>query len=284
MSERRENPEPPPPPPGGFRMGRRHIVVELLVAGVALVALVMFFVSSSAWMAGMALKGLPVSMDKSLGRAAAAQIELAQPRCTNPSAQHYVEEIVARLAEEMHDSRFEYYLVLLDAPSVNAFALPGGFVFVHSGLLEAAQSGAEVAGVLAHELSHVALRHGVQAVLRSVGRLTLIGIVFGVSDAGVLLGHGASLHDLSYGRDHEAEADSMGHALLKRAGISPLGLATFFDRLRRDEIEAPEFFSSHPDSAKRARAAQDAAMGFVETTIVPAPVPCHRLEETTPAP
>lgn len=243
--------------------------------GVVLFVLVFFFVSSSAWMAGLALERVPHSVDRSLGLAASEQVKFGQASCENPAAQRYVEDILDRLVAELDDSSFTFHVTVLDDPSINAFALPGGYVFVNEGLLSRAESGEELAGVLAHEISHVVLRHGVERILQSAGRRLLIGLVFGVSDAGTLLHYGGELRELSFGRDQESAADAMGHTLLRKAGISPRGLATFFERLDREGSALPEFLSTHPDSRERAAAALGAASTFTPTVTLPVPVPCH---------
>jgi len=153
---------------------------------------------------------------------------------------------------------------------VNAFALPGGYVVVNRGLLESALAGDEVAGVLAHELSHVLSRHSTKRLVGSLGAGVALNIIFGVVDLGVPALTVAHLSSLGYDRDQEREADEKGRELLIRAGISPAAMATFFERLS-DSVQLPEFISTHPDPGNRAEAARRAADGHQSRLTLPAP-------------
>ena len=149
---------------------------------------------------------------------------------------------------------------------MNAFAAPGGFIVIFNGLLKAARSPDEVAGVLAHEMGHVIERHGAEALVRTVG-LSLIFQIF-VGDASGLVGLGAAagqlLLELSYSRGDEAEADATAVTALVAADIRRNGLADFFARLDREAEDQSEEFallSSHPLNSDRVEAIRKAPVG-----------------------
>ncbi len=251
-------------------MGKRRIFWEVALAIALLIGIVFFVVASSSWMAGLALNAIPTSVDKSIGEVAWKQVTVSSSRCDNPELNDFVDGILKTLLAHV-DTDHDFEFVILDDPSINAFALPGGFVAVNRGLLEKATSTEEVAGVLAHEISHVTFRHGVEGLLRSSGRRVIVGLVFGFSDVSVLLSHAASLRELSYQRGQESEADEAAHRILKSAGLSPLGMSRFFLRLQEEGVSIPLLLSTHPDSGERSASALKAAEGFTPSANVPYP-------------
>lgn len=156
-------------------------------------------------------------------------------------------------------SRYKYEWHLVDDPSINAFAVPGGFVVVHTGLVNSAGSAEELAGVLAHEVQHVEQRHALQALLYQLGWAALLTVVLGDPSAAttiVLLQVG----NLKFSRDLEAQADALGIETLRKAGIPPEGMAQFFRKMQETGGGAPPaWLSTHPDTADRV-AAVDAAL------------------------
>ena len=256
----------------GFGHTRKRIALELgaLVAGLALIVVVAFWLASA--LAGWLVRFIPASADVALGEAGFEQLAPPSSRCTDPGPQAYVDQIAGPLLAEIYDERFEFEIVVIDRPEVNAFALPGGFVAVHYGLLQAADTGEEVAGVLAHELHHVTERHGLVRVLRSAGGRVILGLVLGWGDVGALAQYAGSLANLQYDRDQEREADEQGRDTLRRAGIDPAGLARFFERMQAQHGDAPiAFLSSHPGHSERIAAANEDAAGFTTTRQLPPP-------------
>jgi predicted Zn-dependent protease len=155
--------------------------------------------------------------------------------------------------------RYTFYLV--DSPEVNAFAIPGGHVFVNRGLIEHADVVSELAGVLGHEIAHVTERHGLEAVEKQQRANILLQLVYWVLDREpgaveqvVIQGGGAAVF-AKYGRDAEREADQRAVHTLAVAGYDPEGIATFFEELLRERPDAPgsfdQWFASHPTSAER---------------------------------
>lgn len=144
------------------------------------------------------------------------------------------------------------------SPVVNAVALPGGHIVVFSGLLDFVESGDELAGVLAHEIGHVILRHPTRIVIEKATVSAFFGLFFGdVAGGTMLAGIGTALLGNAYTRDMERAADDLGVAILRRNDLDPRALARFFERISAkhgDEERLLAFFSSHPPSAERAAA------------------------------
>jgi beta-barrel assembly-enhancing protease len=166
------------------------------------------------------------------------------------------------LAEHLPTQRvqhpFEFHCV--NDKAINAFALPGGFVFVNRGAIESADNEAQLAGVMAHELSHVALRHGTNQATKAQltqGILGVAGGIFGGSTSGALLTELGSFAAggvlLRYSRTAESQADVMGTQVLYDSGYDPRALAQFFEKLETESKgkNPPEFFSDHPSPEHR---------------------------------
>lgn len=206
--------------------------------------------------------------DVQLGRQAATQIERQLPLIAEGSeVDNYVERVGARLVaaipRQFRHSQFRYQFDVVNARDINAFALPGGPLYVNRGMIEAAQSEGEVAGVLAHEISHVALRHGTaQATkaqslkfqLPALGGAILGAIVGGT--AGGVISQGTQLglgtYFLKYSRDYERQADLLGAQIMARAGYDPRDLASMFRTIEREGGGGgPEWLSSHPNPGDR---------------------------------
>jgi Zn-dependent protease with chaperone function len=209
----------------------------------------------------------PYSIDKDvqLGQQAAAEVERQLPILRNRDVQDYITRVGERLAEaiprEFQNPAFRYSLKVVDARDINAFALPGGFSYVNRGLIEAAQNEGELAGVIAHEYSHVALRHGTAqaakankyAVLGAIGQIA--GAVIGGGAGGAVaqgsqLGVGA--YFLRFSREYEKQADILGSRIMANAGYDPHDLANMFRTIEREGGKGgPQWLSSHPNPANR---------------------------------
>jgi predicted Zn-dependent protease len=203
--------------------------------------------------------------DVELGREAARQVESQVRILREPRPTDFVEEVVHRLTAQAPGARFDYQVKLVDAPEINAFALPGGFVYVNRGLVEAVRSEGELAGVLAHEIAHVALRHGTRQATKATGAqvgLSVLQRILGKNDnetgkiVGVVGGIGLNAAFLKFGRDDEREADRVGAEIMAKAGYDPEDMASFFDLLAAQRKSNPgkveQFFSSHPSPGDRA--------------------------------
>lgn len=244
----------------GFGHSKRRIALEIGGIVLALALLVWGALWLAAALAGPLASLVPPSVEVALGEAAWSQVAPPSARCTNPEPERYVETIAAPLLEHVDAEGYTFEFTVVDRPEVNAFALPGGFVTVHMGLLDEAETGEEVAAVLAHEIAHVTERHGLRRILRQVGGATLIGLLTGWADVGVLVGVAEDVLSTAYDRDQERDADAVGRRLLVAAGIDPSGMATFFRRLEAQGPNGPAFLSTHPDPGERAEAAAAAKL------------------------
>lgn len=160
-------------------------------------------------------------------------------------------EAVSAIGERLTtDSSYDYRWYLLRDDQVNAFAAPGGIVVVHTGLIADAASIEEVAGVLAHEVQHVELRHSLQNMIHALGWAAVLTVVLGDASAiiGVLVHQAGAM---SFSRDLEREADALAVPALHQAGIAAEGMVTFFRRLQSQERGSVAWLSSHPATAER---------------------------------
>jgi Zn-dependent protease with chaperone function len=238
-----------------------------LVGGLAAVAgAVMLFVFVGVpILSGPVARATPVSMELRMGENFDAQVGAIFPTCRNEEGQRILSALGDRIAMGA-DTPFDIRVRAVEAPMVNAFALPGGPVLITDDLISEAESPDELAAVIAHEIAHVEMRHVMQAVWRDLGIGMLLDLVVG---GGTGAGHQAVIlagqaSDLTYSRDAELEADTRGQALLHAAGLSSQGMAPFFDRMARADGsgrlgEAVEFMNSHPDSSRRGRVARAGA-------------------------
>ncbi|MBL8151937.1 MAG: M48 family metalloprotease [Blastocatellia bacterium] len=206
------------------------------------------------------------NQDVELGRQAANEVNQKMPIMRDRQVQTYVERIGKRLVnslpEEYQFSEFEYSFQVVDAKDINAFALPGGFTYVNTGLIEVAKNEGELAGVMAHEISHVALRHGTAQAAKaqkySIGAAagTILGGIIGGTLGGIVaqgsqLGVGA--YFLRFSRDYERQADLLGAQMMARAGYDPRDLANMFQTIEKASggRGGPEWLSSHPNPGNR---------------------------------
>lgn len=239
-----------------------RLVAGLAAVGLSVTAFVFWGVPV---FAGPLARATPIQMEKDMGRSFDAQMGAMFHRCEGEAGQGVLDELGTRLSMQS-DTLFDVRVRAVQAPFVNAFALPGGSVLVTDDLIREAETPDELAAVVAHEVAHIEKRHVMQAVWRSLGvGLLLDAVVGGGTGAGqqaVLLAGQAT--DLRYGRDAELEADQRGQALLVAAGLSSQGMAPFFERMHRAGeskrlATAAEFVSTHPDSGRRAQRARDSA-------------------------
>jgi beta-barrel assembly-enhancing protease len=203
-----------------------------------------------------------VEQDIEIGKQSAAEAEKQLPMLRDAATDRYVERIVLALAAQAPGAKFPYHAKAVNDATINAFALPGGPTYVNRGLIEAARNEDELAGVMAHEIAHVALRHGThqasKAYLAQAG-LGILGGLLGQDSAttaqvvNVVGGLGLNALFLKYSRDAESEADATGAQIMARAGYDPNAMADFFALLREkgDQGKVATFFSDHPAPADR---------------------------------
>ena len=205
------------------------------------------------------------AQDVELGRQAAAEAEKELPLLRDAQVSESVDGIgrrlVAAIPTERRVPEFRYSFTVTNLKEINAFALPGGPMFINRGMLEAAKTEAEAAGVMAHELSHVVLRHGTAqataATKFQVGQVAgqILGAIIG-GNAGQVIAQGSQFglgtYFLKYSREFESESDLLGAQLLARAGYDPREMANMFKTLQaQGGSRAPEWMSTHPDPGNR---------------------------------
>jgi hypothetical protein len=214
----------------------------------------------------------PKDKDIALGKQYAAQVEMEMHVVPNEELTAYINRVGKRLVNTgLLDKDFPYTFKVVEEPSINAFALPGGPMFVHTGLIAAADNEAQMAGVLAHELSHVSLRHGVassgkQEKVAGIGSIagSILGGLIG-GGLGDLAAQGAQIGtqawSTKYSRTAESEADLLGSYTMAAAGYDPNELAAFFLKLEKemggDPGKTAQWFSSHPNPGNRNVAIQE---------------------------
>ena len=223
---------------------------SLLAAFVLLpVVLLLVFVANSSRIAGWLADRIPIDQEVAIGRQAFAGMRGRLTLASSGAALEAVNAIGGRLTK---GSRFAYEFHVADDTSLNAFALPGGVIVVHTGLIAATTRPEELAGVLAHEVQHVELRHSTRGMVQDLGLRGLFALATG-DLGGTLLGEAAvGLTSLKFSRDDESRADHAAFDALVAAGIDPSGLATFFEIMKQQGKDAPAaFVSTHPLSADR---------------------------------
>ena len=208
------------------------------------------------------------AQDVELGRRAAAELRTELPIVRDRQTENYVRRIGARLVSaipgRLQQPLFRYSFQVVDRREINAFALPGGPIYVNRGMLDAARNEGEVAGVIAHELSHVVLRHGTAQATKGqkfqFGALAgqILGSIIG-GRTGSVIANGSQIglgtYFLKYSREYEREADLLGAQILARAGYDPRDMATMFQTIaRRSGNGGPEWLSDHPSPANRSAA------------------------------
>jgi predicted Zn-dependent protease len=205
---------------------------------------------------------ISLAEERQLGEQVSRQVESEVTLVRDGAVSHYVDRLGRRLVAAAGPQPLAYRFAVVADPSLNAFAVPGGHVYVNTGTLLAAGDMSELAGVMAHEVGHVALRHVAKSynrqrstgVLYQLSTLALDLFVGGTAAAGgeLLGGVAAQAYLTRYSREAEAEADRFAIAVLPRAEIDPRGLVRFFEKLRaQGGGGGPTFLSSHPATADR---------------------------------
>jgi len=203
--------------------------------------------------------------DVEIGRQSAVEVERQLPILRDRTVESYVNSVGKRLAAAIPGTKFPYQFKVVNASDINAFALPGGFMYVNRGLIEAAKNEGQLAGVMAHEMAHVALRHGTNQASKAYLGQTGLGILGGLlsrDDASQnrvinsIGGFGLNALFLKFSRTDEEQADVIGAQTMAKAGYDPQDMVDFFEVLRSKQAREPskveQFFSSHPIPRDRA--------------------------------
>lgn len=207
---------------------------------------------------------ISVKDEIALGKQAQQQVRKDVPELTDKVVVSHVASVGRRLAARASGPKYPYSFSIADYKEINAFALPGGPVWIHRGIIHTATTEAQLAGVLAHEVAHIAQRHAADQITKALvanGLLGLLGAVLGNDKGGARAAQiGAQVlaggYMLKFSRDDEREADRVGAQIMRRAGWDPHGMIEFMDALRRQQGRDPGsvqvFLSSHPGPAERA--------------------------------
>ena len=215
------------------------------------------------------------------GRAIMRDIRRSGQVVEDPLITEYINEVGNRIAAQSNDGDVEFTFFVIDDDRINAFALPGGYIGIHTGLLNATRNEDELAGVLAHEVAHVTQRH-IARRIHANSRQSLIstaimlgaliaGAAGGSSDviqAGAAVSQGSAAQaQINFTRSNEHEADRIGIASLADAGFDPYGMASFFEVMSRQNLSdpdhrAPQFLLTHPVTTSRIAEARDRARNY----------------------
>ena len=235
------------------RARHRHRLTWSVVGG-SLLTVVLGLWFGSDLLVELAVDRIPIEWERKLGESAYHDFLARQEVMKEGPAVAAVNEMTHRLTSQIPDNPYTFEVTVVKSDVVNAFALPGGYVVVFTGLMKKAESGEEVAGVLAHELNHVLQRHGLERIIKQLGFVAVVSIVLGNPPGlgGVMKQLGVELMTLKFGRAQETEADLTGLQLLHRAKIDPSGMITFFQRLAERDEGRVEWLSTHPMSNVRA--------------------------------
>jgi beta-barrel assembly-enhancing protease len=219
---------------------------------------------------------IPVEWEQSLGETVFEQYKADRTFVEDPLFLQSLEKITEPLLTHIPDQRYQFHVYVEKNPAVNAFALPGGYVVLYTGLMTRAKRAEEILGVLAHEISHVTHQHGLRKIIDSIGLSIIVNFLLG-KDAGVwgaVLENGSFLLNQKFSRSFEKQADETGFAYLLGAGIDPSGMMDFFQRLHQDRQEndssgygdALEFLYTHPTPKKRVNYLQKKWAGIRQRT------------------
>jgi Zn-dependent protease with chaperone function len=254
---------------------KRHNTTHQLAAALLVAALVLPFSSCRFGRGGAGQKQdvhfkpgfnlLSPQQDIAIGQKNAAEVERQMPLLNDAAAQEYLSALGARLVAHTPGEKFPYQFKVVNVGEINAFALPGGFMYVNRGAIEAARNEAELAGVMAHEISHVALRHGTSQLSKQLVAekgLQIAASIIGGNGTSVVdqvLGAagnaGVSLLFLRFSRTMEKQADLTGAEILAAAGYDPHAMPEFFKVLAAEEKRSggsvPQLLSDHPAPGDR---------------------------------
>ncbi len=216
-----------------------------------------------------------------LGRQIMVSIRASGAVVEDPIVNEYINEVGSRLAAQANDGKHSFTFFVVDDPAINAFALPGGYIGVHTGLIEASRNEHELAGVLAHEVAHVTQRHIARAIHANSRQsilstaLMLGAMIAGAAGAGADAVTGlmsvsqgtAAQQQINFTRSNEYEADRIGITSMAGAGFDPYGMASFFEVMSRTapsspEMRVPEFLRTHPVTTTRISEARARAANY----------------------
>jgi predicted Zn-dependent protease len=212
---------------------------------------------------------ISIEQEKKLGKEFAKQVEQEVRILNDQKGTDYINRLGQQLLGHAEEVHFDYSFKLVDSDEINAFALPGGYVYINRGLIVAADNEGELAGVVSHEIGHVVARHGTERLTTTYGYNLVLSLALGgssttwVSLLADLFGRAGIL---AYSRSQESESDELGVHTLYKAGYDPRAMASFFAKLQQEKKRKPgllgKFFSSHPLTNDRIEHAEEIIRGF----------------------
>jgi len=231
---------------------RRTPVLLTVLALLALVGIVgsLYFWGIPAMATRIAFH-VPASWEERLGEGIVENLAPPEKRCLDPGRAQMIEEITSTLGATLPQTPYSFRIVVVNEPTVNALAAPGGYIVIYRGLIEQTQSAEELAGVLAHEMQHIIHRHATRALLQHFSTKLIISTFFGNASG---LEGAQVLGMLRYSRQNEVEADTGAIQMLMAARINPQGMITFFEKLRKEDQKHPKlpaYISTHPSMEGR---------------------------------
>jgi predicted Zn-dependent protease len=199
---------------------------------------------------------ISIDEEREMGLAVAQEATREMPLLEDEPIARFVRELGELIVSRADTTGRDYEFRVIDSDMANAFAIPGGFVFINRGILKRAESASELAGVIAHEIGHVVERHGLEQMAKAQNTNTVVGLVYvllgrapGAAEQ-VALQVAGSAWMANHSREAEREADRVAVLYLARAGLDPRGMPRFFERLLDEERRAPSellvWFSTHP--------------------------------------
>jgi predicted Zn-dependent protease len=215
--------------------------VLAVVALLCVLSPVLLYLSMDS-LASVAANQVPPEWEESLGKTVFAQYSVDYDMMTDKQVEEILLPITAKLTSAIVESPYAYKIHIVNDESINAFALPGGYIVIHSGLILKAANAEEVLGVLAHEISHVTEKHGLRNVISALGTYLMVDLLLGDATGLLAMAGDAApiLINQSYSRDFEREADRIGFDLLNRAQINPVGMRDFFYKIQQEEQQRLE--------------------------------------------
>jgi Zn-dependent protease with chaperone function len=234
----------------------------LFVLSIAFVitSLIFLFKEFKEYMTFALAAQVPISLEKKLGDAAFKSVTLGKKIYDDPKVLQLLEPITNRLTEATKQSGYHFKFYVIEDSDVNALAFPGGNILIHSALIQKADTPEEIAGVLAHEISHITHKHGLRQIINSVGVFIIVQALFGDFSGlvAIFTQNSGLLLSSSFSREYEREADASGFDYLVKTKTDPKGMVRFFERIMeiKKEADIPEgtvinFISTHPGTEER---------------------------------
>jgi predicted Zn-dependent protease len=236
----------------------RLVAISILATG-----LILFPVRSSWAIFDFMAGGLSIEKEKQIGEQFLLEVQQEVPLIDDPYLTSYINHLGQKLVAQMGPQPFKYRFFIVKDPTMNAFAVPGGYIFIHTGMIRMADREGELAGVMAHEISHVYCRHMSKMMEKSriVTVASLIGALASVFLGGLgqplLVGSMAAGESamLKYSRDNEAEADAHGFWWMIKAGYNPRDMVSIFSKMNKQRWleggKIPIYLATHPDTDNR---------------------------------